>query len=256
MFDLPTELNREGYAVVRNQVSVGMVAELRRLCADMPERSASSSTDEGSGDGAGSVRSGDPFQARRNGELYGIRNLLNAIPAVREIVAAAPFIDFARAVLGTGARPAKGVFFDKTPEANWPVAWHQDVTITVQERRDVPGFEMRPVKDGVVHALPPVELSENLLALRIHLDDADADHGALRVIPRSHLAGRLSPAEVSQWIATSREDIVSVVAGDVMLMRPLLLHASSVCRFPGHRRVVQIEYSGSDLPGGLMWAGS
>ena len=253
MLDVPTELNREGYAVVRNLVSAGMLAELRRLCADMPAMSDSSASHEGPGEGR--VRNEGTSQARRNGELYGIRNLLSAIPAIREIVAGSPFIDLARAVLGTGARPVKGVFFDKTPAANWPVPWHQDVTITVQERRDVPGFEMRPVKDGIVHALPPVTLSENLLTLRIHLDDADADHGALRVFPRSHLAGRLSPAEVTPWIANSREEIVTVVAGDVMLMRPLLLHASSECRSPGHRRVVQIEYSASDLPGGLMWAG-
>ncbi len=231
--ELAHSLNRDGFSVVREVISAGMLSDLRNLCAQSPEH----------------------LQVRRNGETYGVRHLLGAIPALREIVAAPPFIGLARAVLGDAAHPVKGVFFDKTPAANWPVPWHQDVTITVQDSRDVSGFEMRPVKDGFVHAVPPVEFSENLLALRIHLDDATGDHGALRVIPGSHLSGRIPPAEIHHWVAKSNEYVITVGAGDVMLMRPLLLHASSACRTPGHRRVIHVEYSASDLPGGLQWAG-
>ena len=231
--ELVYSLNRDGFSVARGVISAGMLADLRNLCVQSPEQ----------------------IQTRRSGELYGVRQLLNTVPKLREIVAAPPFIDLARAVLGVAAHPVKGVFFDKTPGANWPVPWHQDVTIIIQDRRDVPGFEMRPVKDGIVHVVPPVEVSENLLTLRIHLDDSSPDHGALRVIPGSHLAGRMLPAEVNDFRAKSNEHVVAVAAGDVMLMRPLLLHASSACRTPGHRRVVHVEYSASDLPGGLQWAG-
>jgi hypothetical protein len=45
-----------------------------------------------------------------------------------------------------------------------------------------------------------------------------------------------------------------VAEGGVMLMRPLLLHASSKCRTGAHRRVLHIEYAGCDLPSGLQWA--
>jgi ectoine hydroxylase-related dioxygenase (phytanoyl-CoA dioxygenase family) len=105
------------------------------------------------------------------------------------------------------------------------------------------------------HALPPVKISEQMLALRVHLDDAGADHGALRVIPRSHLAGRLTQQQVREWTQRVPEVVVAVEAGDIMLMKPLLLHASSPCQSPGHRRVVHIEYAAADLPGGLQWAG-
>jgi hypothetical protein len=37
------------------------------------------------------------------------------------------------------------------------------------------------------------------------------------------------------------------------LMRPLLLHASSPARQPGHRRVIHLEYASEALPGGLQW---
>lgn len=234
MVDLAANLNRDGFVVARGVVPTALVAELRSLCLQSPEQS----------------------QAKRQGRsLYGVRHLLSAVPALREIVDCPPFMELAGTVMGDSARAVKGVFFDKTPAANWMVPWHQDVTITVKQRREVTGFEMRPVQDGIVHALPPVSLSENLLTLRIHLDDAGADHGALRVIPGSHLAGRLEPAEIRKWIERVPEVVVSVQAGDVMLMRPLLLHASSACHSPAHRRVVHVEYAADDLPGSLQWAG-
>ena len=234
MTNLAAALNRDGYVLARGVVPTTLVAELRSLCVQSPEQS----------------------QSKRQGKsLYGVRHLLSVVPALRELVDSPPFTDLARTVMGKSARAVKGVFFDKTPTANWLVPWHQDVTITVKERRDVTGFEMRPVRDGIVHALPPVSISENLLTLRIHLDDAGADHGALRVIPGSHLTGRLEPAEIRNWIDHVSQVVVAVQAGDVMLMRPLLLHASSACQSPAHRRVVHVEYAADDLPGGLQWAG-
>ena len=232
--DLAAMVNHEGFAVASAVVSNELLEHLKALCLQAPEQS----------------------QAKRNGKsLYGVRQLLSALPPLRDIVDKPPFIDLARSVIGASARAVKGIYFDKTPSANWLVPWHQDVTITVRERREVAGFEPRPVQDGVVHVLPPVTVTEQLLTLRIHLDDALADHGALRVLPQSHLAGRLEPSEIRQWIDRVPEVPVAVRAGDVMLMRPLLLHASSPCLAPGHRRVVHIEYAADELPGGLEWAG-
>jgi len=230
---LTDEVAVRGFVIARRVVQREQLDELIDLCLQSKEQN----------------------QTRRGESVFGIRHLLNVVPRLHEIVASSPFIELARAVLGEEARPVKGVYFDKTPQANWPVPWHQDATITVREHRDVAGFEMRPVKDGVVHALPPVELSEKMLALRIHLDDAEVDHGALRVIPGSHREGRLDKNQTDRWLSGISEVVCSVAAGDVMLMRPLLLHASSPCRRPEHRRVIQIEYASFDLPGGLEWAG-
>ena len=36
-------------------------------------------------------------------------------------------------------------------------------------------------------------------------------------------------------------------------MRPLLLHASSPSKVPGHRRVIHLDFASSPLPGGLYW---
>lgn len=92
-----------------------------------------------------------------------------------------------------------------------------------------------------------------MLAIRIHLDDATQNHGALRVITGSHRFGRMSDEQIQSMVAATEAHVCEVRAGDVMIMRPLLLHASSRCESPGHRRVIHIEYAAFDLPDGLEW---
>jgi hypothetical protein len=45
----------------------------------------------------------------------------------------------------------------------------------------------------------------------------------------------------------------AVEAGDALLMRPLLLHASSRSTRATHRRVLHLEYAWFPLPDGLAW---
>lgn len=127
------------------------------------------------------------------------------------------------------------------------------MTIAVQERREVPGFNAWSVKEGVPHVQPPVEVLERMQTLRLHLDDADASNGALRVLPGSHRWGRLSAEGIGGQRATIREIVCEAQVGDVLLIRPLLLHASSRATCDRTRRVLHIEYAAEELPGGLKW---
>jgi ectoine hydroxylase-related dioxygenase (phytanoyl-CoA dioxygenase family) len=183
----------------------------------------------------------------------GIRNLLDRVPKVRSLAESPSIRALVEPVLGKGAFAARGILFDKTPDANWKVPWHQDLTIAVQRRMDVAGFGPWTIKDGVHHVQPPVGILENMLAVRLHLDDCGEENGPLKVIPGSHRNGRLT-AEQIQTIASKNPDVSCPVGrGGAVLMRPLLLHASSVARSPRHRRVVHIEFAASGLPGGLRW---
>lgn len=172
---------------------------------------------------------------------------------VQALASKLPIIDLATTVLGTNALAVKAILFDKTAEANWKVAWHQDLTIAVKEKKAVEGFSAWSEKAGIPHVQPPVEILENLLTLRIHLDDCDADNGALKVMPKSHLHGKLDSEQISHLGETGKAYICTAKAGDVLAMRPLLLHSSSASVQPCHRRVLHIEYAGFKLPEGLEW---
>jgi ectoine hydroxylase-related dioxygenase (phytanoyl-CoA dioxygenase family) len=105
----------------------------------------------------------------------------------------------------------------------------------------------------VAHVYAPYELLEQMFILRFHLDDCDESNGALRVLPGTHLFGRLSSQRIKALAQTVLPITCSLSAGDALLMRPLLLHSSSRSRKVGHRRVLHIEYSTFDLPFPLQW---
>lgn len=196
----------------------------------------------------------DPAAGRRGGALYAARNLLVLAPAVAALASAAPIRALVEPVLGNAAFPVRGLLFDKTPQANWKVPWHQDRTIAVARRRDAAGFGPWTMKAGIVHVEPPVEILQRMLAVRLHLDASDAANGPLRVIAGSHALGRLTAAQVRHEIEAAPSITCLVPAGGALLMRPLLLHASSAARSPRHRRVIHLEFASCALPGGLAWS--
>ena len=189
------------------------------------------------------------------GELnnYGVRNLMNRVPSVRELANSPQLMSIAKEVLGEYAKPVRSVLFDKVPGANWNVAWHQDTSIALKERHEVAGFGPWTLKQGIVHVEPPQNYLAGMLTLRIHLDVANIETGVLRVVPGTHRGGRVRSKKLMQIVDSS--EIVECVAfpGDVLLMSPLLFHSSRKAVVPHHRRVIHIEYSKMELPLPLEW---
>ena len=226
------EIESDGFAVIPNVLDSEIVAGLIDLLGQIPRSIAT---------------------RHRGQSNFGIRDLLNVAPFVRELA------DFDRvraivdSVAGKQAHVVRGIFFDKTPEANWKVAWHQDLTIAVQQKRELAGFQCWTLKSGIPHVQPPAFVLEEMLALRLHLDDATEDSGGLRVIPGSHRHGRLSASDIERIKQETRPAVCTVEKGGALAMRPLLLHSSSVSSARTHRRVIHLEFSSTDLPGGLEW---
>src|ERR1700723_466525 len=103
------------------------------------------------------------------------------------------------ASLGTKCFAVRGILFNKTPDSNWKVAWHQDRTIAVRERKDVAAFGPWSVKGGVPSVQPPASVMAKMLAIRLHLDESHENNGPLRIVPGSHRVGCLSAQEVATW---------------------------------------------------------
>lgn len=145
------------------------------------------------------------------------------------------------------------ILFDKTPDSNWPVAWHQDLTIAVKTQHSIPGYDNWSIKDNVTHVQPPIELLEQMVTVRIHLDDTPPENGALRVITGSHQKGRI-PSDQIPALTQNNLSTCSCKPGDALLMKPLILHASNRSLAPDHRRVIHIEYANpSSLDESLEW---
>jgi ectoine hydroxylase-related dioxygenase (phytanoyl-CoA dioxygenase family) len=179
------------------------------------------------------------------------RNLLR-IPEVRSLAVSEPIKQLVATFFSKECFAVRGMLFNKTPASNWKVVWHQDKTIAVRERKDVAKFGPWSMKAGVPHVQPPSSVMARMLAVRLHLDESHEDNGPLRVIPGSHRAGSLSAEEIAIW--RQRPSVVCTVPkGGAILMRPLLVHASSSSLKPETRRVIHLEFAGDELPHGLDW---
>lgn len=182
----------------------------------------------------------------------GARNLLDD-SRIAALAAAPTLRRFACAVLGESCFAVRALFFDKTPDANWKVIWHQDLTVTAQQRVDIPDYGPWTDKAGVPHVQPPVHVLEHMLAIRVHLDPCGEENGPVRVIDGTHRLGRLGPAAIDQLLAQRPASECLAAEGALLSFRPLLLHASSPATRPGHRRVVHIEYAARPLAAPLVW---
>ena len=100
---------------------------------------------------------------------------------------------------------------------------------------------------------PPLSLLESLVAVRVHLNECGPGAGPLRVVPGSHRHGRLSKSEARHQQQTKGEFECFVKRGDALLMRPLLLHASSKATAPSRRRVLHFLFGPAELPHALRW---
>jgi hypothetical protein len=151
-------------------------------------------------------------------------------------------------------KPVRILLFDKTPEANWGVPWHQDRTIAVKQRHDFEGYGPWTNKDGVLHVEPPVAMLEDMLTLRLFVDDCAWDDGPLEVARGSHGVGRIAAADIRRIVEKSDIFIGAGQAGDVLAMKLLAVHSSKRAESPAHRRVLHVDYASLPLPAPLEWA--
>lgn len=158
----------------------------------------------------------------------------------RELTLAGLLVDSATAI--------QAIAFDKTPGTNWKVSWHQDLMFPFAAPPTAPGFGVVARKDGIDYARPPAAVLEELLAVRLHLDDCGPDNGPLRVVPGSHLLGILASDAIPQALATAADRTCTARVGELLVMRPLILHASSRAIRPGHRRVLHLVYHSGQPP--------
>ena len=175
----------------------------------------------------------------------GIRHALH-LPPVAAVAGNRLLAEIACEVLGTRAFPFRATLFEKSDQSNWLVVWHQDTALPLRKRVDVPGWGPWSVKERVDYAHAPAGVLSQVLALRIHLDDSTPDNGPLRVLPRTHMLGVLNDDEIlGLAVRTTPVDCVAAKGG-VVVMRPLVVHASSKSRTEMPRRVLHIEYAADD----------
>jgi len=182
----------------------------------------------------------DPLPRSRAGMRHALKH-----PAVLAIARDPRLRAIAQEVLGCDPFPFRATLFDKSPASNWLVVWHQDTALPLRERRELPEWGPWSVKDRVIYAHAPATALSRVVALRLHLDDSTSENGPLRVLPGTHAMGVLTDDAIHSLSAQIAAFDCLVSRGGILVMRPLIVHASSKSRSAKPRRVLHIEYATS-----------
>ena len=230
--DLLSALERDGYFLLRRAFSHG---ECHRLLSEWQSACES--------DAVGVMRS-------PTGAVYGARNIIDLWPDVLRVTRQPALQEALQRVLGPYFGLVRVLYFDKPPGESWALPWHKDMAIAVQYNR-IPSdhFGRATIKYGVPHVEAPTWLLDQMLTARLHLDEVTEENGPLRVLPGSHRDGKES--------ASNRNEVrILCDLGDVLLIRPLVSHASGHSHqgTARHRRVLHFEFSAvRELPDGYRW---
>ncbi len=187
----------------------------------------------------------------KENKIHSQRRLLQAVPKLKKVLFNNHLLRIIHHIQ-PDAFLVKSIYFDKTPETNWFVTWHQDIPINVSGKKEADGFSRWTFKEGIHSVCPPEEYCKNIFTLRIHLDDTDELNGALKVLPGSHQK-HYSDSEIAALAENSQVVNCLVDAGGLMAMKPLLLHASGKSKNQKGRQVIHLEFASLDLPDGLDW---
>lgn len=190
----------------------------------------------------------EKISLRQADTVFAIRNFFQQVPGVLPHIFTASMLDTLQCLLGNDYFISKAIYFDKPAAANWVVPWHRDMTINLTHKIETPGYRYWLQKENYYSVQPPVSVLQNTVTLRIHLDDTNENNGALKVVPGSHLQN------IDNNNSGKNAVLCTVPKGGIMLMKPLLLHASAKSMVQQSRRVIHVELTNQYLSNGLQWA--
>jgi ectoine hydroxylase-related dioxygenase (phytanoyl-CoA dioxygenase family) len=180
-------------------------------------------------------------------------NLLTNIPFIKDLAHSQPLFSSVKQVIGENAFPANCFVLDKTLDNNWGLDWHQDLKIAVKNKIETVGYSNWTVECGIFHTIPPKEILEKRLSVRIHLDDCLIENGTILIAPKSHKFGILNDRAEIEKIIIGETHYCEIEKGGVMFITPLLLHKSPYSLTNKKRRILQIDYVATSLANGLEW---
>jgi ectoine hydroxylase-related dioxygenase (phytanoyl-CoA dioxygenase family) len=189
---------------------------------------------------------------RHSADVFAIRQVFREIPALKPLIFNRPLQEIIFNTFGAGYFLVKAIYFDKPALSNWFVSYHQDLSIAVNKKAPINGFNNWTNKNGQYNVQPPREILESVYTIRIHLDDCTKENGALFVIPGSHRNG--IKRKLNDGFSIEQEIACEVNKGGIMIMRPLLWHASRKSTIDRNRRVLHLEFCNCQLPGPVEWA--
>lgn len=222
------EINSEGFAIINNVYSENEIEKIISRIEKVTENEIDYST------------------FRKSDDLFAIRQFHKEIPETLHIIFNRNLREIIKLNFGENYFITKSIYFDKPEKSNWFVAYHQDLTISVDKKVEIENYKNWTTKQNQFAVQPPREILEQNFTIRIHIDKTTKENGALKVLNKSHKKGIVRTENIE--IENETETICEIEKGGIMIMKPLIFHASNKTTNSERRRVIHIEFSNQKLP--------
>ena len=217
------EINSEGFAIIDNVYSENEIEKIISEIEKVTESESENST------------------FRKSEDLFAIRQFHKEIPETLNFIFNQNLREIIKLNFGENYFITKSIYFDKPEKSNWFVAYHQDLTISVDKKVEIENYENWTTKQNQFAVQPPKEILEQNFTIRIHIDKTTKENGALKVLNKSHRKGIVRTENIE--LDNETETICEVEKGGIMIMKPLIFHASNKTTNNKRRRVIHIEFS-------------
>jgi ectoine hydroxylase-related dioxygenase (phytanoyl-CoA dioxygenase family) len=228
------EINSEGFAIIDKVYSENEIEKIISEIEKVTKKETENST------------------FRKSQDLFAIRQFHKEIPETLNFIFNQNLRKIIKLSFGENYFITKSIYFDKPEKSNWFVAYHQDLTISVDRKLEIVNFENWTTKQNQFAVQPPKEILEQNFTIRIHIDKTTKENGALKVLNKSHKKGIVRTENIKTENET--ETICEVEKGGIMIMKPLIFHSSNKTTNNERRRVIHIEFSNQKLPNELEWS--
>ena len=228
------EINSKGFAIINDIYSENEIEKIIAEIEKVTENKTENST------------------FRKSEDLFAIRQFHKEIPKTLNLIFNENLNQIIKQNFGENYFITKSIYFDKPEKSNWFVSYHQDLTISVDKKVEIENFKNWTTKQNQFAVQPPKEILEQNFTIRIHIDKTTKENGALKVLNKSHRKGIVRTENIE--IENEIETICEVEKGGIMIMKPLLFHASNKTTNNKRRRVIHIEFSNQNLPNELEWS--
>jgi ectoine hydroxylase-related dioxygenase (phytanoyl-CoA dioxygenase family) len=216
---------RDGYLAVPELIDKPRIEALREVTAEFVERSRSVSTSD-------NLFDLDPRHTAAAPELRRLKNPADNDPLYRWVAFESPIADVVAELIGPDVKFHHSKLNLKGSHGGAPVDWHQDAAFYPHSNDDV-------------------------LAVGLLLDDADAANGAMSVLPGSHFGpvyehyagdrfvGSMQAADVAR-LDLGRARLLELPAGSIHIHHYRLVHGSAPNLSARPRRLLINAYRAAD----------
>jgi len=126
------EINSEGFAIINDIYSENEIEKLISLIDNSTENETENAT------------------FRKSQDIFAIRQFHKEVPETLPYIFNENLKDIIESNFGRGYFITKSIYFDKPEKSNWFVAYHQDLTISVDKKAAIENFENWTIKQKPV----------------------------------------------------------------------------------------------------------